>query len=147
MSAAAITLADEQLAVLADRVALRVAALLRGESPPARLVDAQTLAAELGVSRAFVYEHAGELGAQRLGDGPRARLRFPLEAARDALIGWNGRHGSERSDARIASAGAGSRPSAQRGTRRVGHYRPQPGAVLRSRPPRRAATTTGTGTA
>jgi hypothetical protein len=34
------------------------------------------LAARLGVRRSFVYEHADELGAYRLGSGPRARLRF-----------------------------------------------------------------------
>ena len=43
-----------------------------------RLVDAQTLAAYLDVSVAFVYEHAAELGARRLGSGPKARLRFSV---------------------------------------------------------------------
>jgi hypothetical protein len=42
------------------------------------LVDAVTVAAYLGVSRGYVYEHANELGARRLGAGPRARLRFSL---------------------------------------------------------------------
>jgi hypothetical protein len=44
-------------------------------------VDAATLADHLNVSRAFVYEHAGELGAIPLGTGPRPRLRFDLEQA------------------------------------------------------------------
>jgi hypothetical protein len=135
--------------LLVDTIAERVLEMLRQDGGDNRngggLVSAAEVARELGMSRAYVYEHASELGAQRLGDGPRARLRFDLEAAREALIGWNGRHGSERSEAPIASTGAGSRPSAQRGARRGGHYRPQPGAILRSRPPRRA--TTGTGTA
>ena len=43
------------------------------------LVDARTVADYLGVSVAYVYEHADELGARRLGDGPKARLRFSLE--------------------------------------------------------------------
>ena len=47
----------------------------------ARLVDAQTLAGILGVTRSFVYEHADELGALRLGSGPKARLRFDVERA------------------------------------------------------------------
>ena len=34
----------------------------------APLVDAAALAAELGVSRDYVYEHAAELGALRLGE-------------------------------------------------------------------------------
>jgi hypothetical protein len=44
-------------------------------------VDAATLARILGVSRDSIYEHADELGAVRIGDGPRARLRFDVERA------------------------------------------------------------------
>jgi len=40
------------------------------------LVDAASVAEHLGVSRDYVYEHADDLGARRLGSGPRARLRF-----------------------------------------------------------------------
>src|SRR3954462_5179891 len=54
---------------VADLAAARVAA-----GPP--LVDADTLARHLGVERSYVYEHAVELGAVRLGDGPKARLRL-----------------------------------------------------------------------
>ncbi len=43
-----------------------------------RLVDAGELAAYLGVDRGWVYAHADELGARRLGSGPRARLRFSV---------------------------------------------------------------------
>ena len=42
------------------------------------LVDAKDVAAYLGVEPSYVYEHAHELGARRLGDGPKARLRFSL---------------------------------------------------------------------
>jgi len=51
----------------------------------ARLVDPATLALELGVSRDWVYEHSAELGALRLGNGPKPRLRFDPVAVRDAL--------------------------------------------------------------
>ncbi len=44
------------------------------------LVDVKTVAEALSVSPGWVYERAGELGAIRLGDGPKARLRFDLEA-------------------------------------------------------------------
>jgi hypothetical protein len=54
-----------------------------GSSP--RLVDASELAAALGVSRRYVYEHAGELGAVKLGTGRQPRLRFDVEAARAAM--------------------------------------------------------------
>jgi len=40
------------------------------------------LAAFLVVDRCYVYERADELGAMRLGSGPRARLRFDLEQVR-----------------------------------------------------------------
>src|SRR5205823_3215213 len=47
------------------------------------LVDAETLAGDLGVSRTFVYEHKELLGALPLGTGPKPRLRFdPAEARR-----------------------------------------------------------------
>lgn len=43
------------------------------------LVDVATVAAYLGTSVGYVYEHADALGARRLGSGPRARLRFSLD--------------------------------------------------------------------
>lgn len=45
------------------------------------LVDASTLARQLGMSRAFVYEHRHELGAVLVGGGSRPRLRFNPDAA------------------------------------------------------------------
>jgi hypothetical protein len=58
--------------------------------PRDRLVDAAVVAAYLSVDRAYVYENAARLGARRLGDGPRARLRFSLDdvdAATSCLTG------------------------------------------------------------
>jgi hypothetical protein len=49
------------------------------------LVDARALAAELGVARDWIYANAERLGGVRLGDGPKARLRFDVERAREAL--------------------------------------------------------------
>jgi excisionase family DNA binding protein len=40
-------------------------------------LSAQEVAERLGVSREWVYEHADELGASRIGRGRRPRLRFP----------------------------------------------------------------------
>lgn len=80
-----------------EQVAQRVAQLLRHEqSPPvdveeekhparARLLTAEQLARHLGLNRAWVYEHAAELGAIQLGDGPRPRLRFDAQLAAQAL--------------------------------------------------------------
>jgi hypothetical protein len=49
-------------------------------------VDVATVARELGMSEAWVYRHADELGVERRGSGPKARLRFDLERARAAFI-------------------------------------------------------------
>jgi hypothetical protein len=49
------------------------------------LQDAAAIAAFLNVDVGFVYEHAAELGARRLGSGPRARLRFDLTDVRKWL--------------------------------------------------------------
>jgi predicted DNA-binding transcriptional regulator AlpA len=43
---------------------------------PEALVDASEIARRTGRSRWWVYEHAGELGAVRLGSGSRPRLAF-----------------------------------------------------------------------
>jgi hypothetical protein len=49
------------------------------------LIGARELAEGLGVSLDYVYAHAAELGAMRLGSGPKARIRFDLDRAREAL--------------------------------------------------------------
>ena len=75
-----------------DAVAARVVELLREQPAEApRYVDAATLARALSVERTWVYQRARELGALRLGDGPKARLRFDLERARAALAEMNAR--------------------------------------------------------
>jgi len=73
-----------------EQIAQRVAQLLRHEQrdqpgASAQLLDAGQLARQLGLTRAWVYEHAGELGAITLGDGPRPRLRFDPQIAAQAL--------------------------------------------------------------
>ena len=59
-------------------------------APQARLVSAAALAAELGVSRQWVYQHRDELGAAALGTGPKPRLRFNVDTARRALDAADG---------------------------------------------------------
>lgn len=48
-------------------------------------VTAEVVAEHLAVDINYVYEHASALGARRLGDGPKARLRFRLDAVDSAL--------------------------------------------------------------
>jgi hypothetical protein len=71
-----------------EAVAQRVVELLHTESHSPlglRLVDAATLAAELGVERSWVYAHRAELGAIQLGSGSKPRLRFDVNMARELL--------------------------------------------------------------
>jgi hypothetical protein len=57
----------------------RISPQAPAEAPPAQLLSATEVAKALGVERSWVYEHAIELGAIRIGDGPRPRLRFDLD--------------------------------------------------------------------
>jgi hypothetical protein len=80
--------ADRIAEALAERVAALLLPHLRAELVPPRaprLLDAAELAEALGVTRGYVYDNAERLGAERLGDGPRARLRFDLDRARAAM--------------------------------------------------------------
>jgi hypothetical protein len=67
-------------AATAQAVADRVLDLIDARQTN-RLVDARELADVLGVDRDWIYAHADQLGAVRLGKGPRPRLRFDLAGA------------------------------------------------------------------
>jgi hypothetical protein len=75
---------------LAEEIASRVIEIVRrelGVSAPARveLIDAREVARRSGFSRAWVYENAGRLGAVRIGDGRRPRLRFDARVVAEVL--------------------------------------------------------------
>lgn len=57
-----------------DAIARRVAELLAADAPT--LLDAAAVARRVGRGRAWVYDHAVDLGAVRLGGGERPRLGF-----------------------------------------------------------------------
>lgn len=88
-----------------------------GENSRESLVTVDELADFLGVGRDYVYEHAVELGAWRLGTGPRARLRFDLAEVRRRLTSCPAGRESEaeqtrmvepkRRRARVAASGSG----------------------------------------
>jgi len=67
-----------------EAIARRVVEILERRGLQSReLVDATELARRFGIERSWVYSHAIELGAVRLGSGPKPRLRFdPQIAAR-----------------------------------------------------------------
>lgn len=80
------TLDHEDIEAIAERAAHHVVQLLERPSPGAyQLLDPKELAAALNVSLDYVYAHAAHLGAMRLGDGPKARLRFDLQTAQRAM--------------------------------------------------------------
>ena len=78
-----------------EQVASRVAQMLQrqqqqsAEIPGAKeqqgFLNVAQLARHLGLNPAWIYEHADELGAIRIGDGPKARIRFDLYTATQAL--------------------------------------------------------------
>ncbi len=75
-----------------EAIATRVAELLRHAPPPTRLLSATQLAQHLGLSRAWIYQHAHELGAIQLGAGSKPRLRFDLTTAKTALARTDHKH-------------------------------------------------------
>ena len=78
------TLDDDDIEQIARRVAELIGSAHAHPGP--RYVDAGDLARMLGIERDWVYAHARELGAIRLG-GPRGRLRFDVARVSDALGG------------------------------------------------------------
>jgi hypothetical protein len=70
-----------------EAIASRVVALLHAlnQHGSREWVDARELARLLGLSRNTVYAKADELGGIRLGTGTRARLRFDVGEATEAL--------------------------------------------------------------
>jgi hypothetical protein len=80
------TLDHEDIEAIAERAAHRVVQLLQRPGPgPFQLLEPKQLAAALNVSLDYVYAHAADLGVMRLGDGPKARLRFDLQTAQTAM--------------------------------------------------------------
>jgi hypothetical protein len=138
-----------------ERIAQRVACLLRESPPreadepvrPVRLVDAAALAARLGVRREWVYRHAKQLGAVRLG-GPRGRLRFDLDEAlrqRQSISGPGRGEGPDRpgrSGLGFAECSTYSRKgSAKSG--RAARQRPRPDTGNREHPMQSHRSATG----
>ena len=74
-------IADRFGDVIVRRVveAIRAEGIISQANATTSWLDAKEVAERLGVERDWVYQHADELGASRLGTGPRPRLRFPPE--------------------------------------------------------------------
>ena len=104
------TLTQEDVDAIADATVQRLAPLVGRQQPPTfALVDARELAVELGVSTDYVYAHAQDLGAMRLGAGPKARIRFDLDKARRALEAQSDpQNGRPRRRKRLGARGGGA---------------------------------------
>jgi hypothetical protein len=69
-----------------EEIARQVVALLERQGLGKReLVDAAELARRFGIERSWIYTHAIELGAVKLGNGTKPRLRFDPEVAARVL--------------------------------------------------------------
>lgn len=83
VSSVTVHLDDDSVNAVADRIVQ----LLRAESIGCELIDVAEVARRFSLSRDYVYEHADDLGAVRLGSGPKARLRFSPTTVRERLSG------------------------------------------------------------
>jgi hypothetical protein len=77
-------LTQTDVEAIADRVIEQMREVLRPQLWFG-LADAAEVARRLRVHENWVYAHADELGAIRLGDGEKARLRFDLERMARAI--------------------------------------------------------------
>jgi hypothetical protein len=93
-----------------DAIVGRVAELLqsrraaRPARPQPRMVTAAEVARWCGVERSWVYAHAEELGARKIGAGERPRLRFDLAEVSERITALNGsQSGVRRGSTAIAA--------------------------------------------
>jgi hypothetical protein len=108
-------LTDDDLEILAARIADIVLERLREREVGRRLVTAKELGEILGVGVDFVYEHSEQLGGRRLGSGSKARLRFDPVKAERALTCSEGRE-SREAEAREIKPNPAPRRRARTGT-------------------------------
>lgn len=83
MASTRIKLDPQTIEAIARRVVELLERQAQAEKP--ELVDAAELARRLGIERSWVYTHAIELGAVKLGSGRKPRLRFDPEIAARVL--------------------------------------------------------------
>jgi len=86
-------------------LAQQVARLLRAETTATSLLTADQVARRFNVAPSWVYAHAEELGAIRLGQGSRPRLRFDPAVVAQALAAPSaGRRSKRRAPAAPSGA-------------------------------------------
>lgn len=80
-----LSLTPESIEAVAQRVAELVGNAAEGDAGRRERITAEEVSRWWGVGRRWVYDHADELGARRLGSGLRPRLRFDPEEVADRL--------------------------------------------------------------
>lgn len=88
-----------------EALAQRLAELLSPQEPRSRaqLITAEEVARWWGIGRRWVYDHADELGARRLGAGRRPRLRFDPDEVAESLGEPGGQGGAGADERRSGS--------------------------------------------
>ena len=113
-------LAPQLVPQLADALAPELARAMRALPDPQPQRDEWLTTAEVAdrfnLTIDFVYRHKDELGAQRLGTGPKARLRFRLRTVEEALSASVRGDGSGPAEAPPSAA----KPPRRRRTTRAG---------------------------
>ena len=119
-------IASESIEAVAQRVAELIAAATESAPRPER-ITAEEVSRWWGVSRRWVYDHAEELGARRLGSGRRPRLRFDPDEVAERLGPPDDRGGSDpymrgsraiAGDCRSGSLSSPTRATVGRGNRK-----------------------------
>jgi len=82
--------------------------------PGPRLVTAAEVARWCGVERSWVYAHAEQLGARKIGTGERPRLRFDLDEVRERIAALNGPQPGGRARSTAIAADARKRSLSRR---------------------------------
>jgi hypothetical protein len=80
-----VRLAPESVEAVAHRLAELLAARPGPSAPRRQLITAAEVSEWWGVERSWVYAHADDLGARRLGAGRRPRLRFDPDEVAERL--------------------------------------------------------------
>lgn len=121
-----------------EALALCLAELVGDGAETERLIDASEVARRHGVSRAFVYEHADEIGAIRVGAGPRPRLRFDPATVGERLLGASAANRPPTGAGDVAASATHRKPDVATDARDHllpirGASQPSPGANRRRR--------------
>jgi hypothetical protein len=134
-----VRLSPSDLETLARRVAELLRSAPAASATPARqrLLTAAEVAQWWGIERSWVYAHAEQLGARRIGAGKRPRLRFDPDEVSERIAALNGAQTGSGAGSTRTAADSRKRSLSRRRRGivvkhktdgRAAHTRPRPGA-------------------